>query len=75
MVKNASWTLSNFCRGKPPPEFSKLKRAISSLAKVLIENEQEDILIDVCWAFAYFSDGGDERIPVILETGCLPRLI
>lgn len=35
-VRNASWTLSNLCRGRPSPDFSKVSRAIPSLAKVLI---------------------------------------
>jgi importin subunit alpha-1 len=74
-VRNASWTLSNFCRGRPPPDFSKVKRAIGSLAKVLIENDVDDILIDVCWAMSYLSDGGEDRIPVILSTNVLPRLV
>ena len=74
-MRNASWTLSNLCRGRPAPPFSKIMRAISSLAKVLVENDVEDILIDVCWAFSYLSDGGDERIPFILQTGVLPRLV
>jgi len=38
-VRNASWTLSNLCRGRPPPDFLKVQRAIPSLAKVLIEND------------------------------------
>ena len=42
---------------------------------MLIENDVEDILIDVCWAMSYLSDGGEERIPVILSTGVLPRLV
>ena len=62
-VRNASWTLSNFCRGRPPPTFEKVRRAIPSLSKVLIENDLDDILIDVCWAMSYLSDGGEERIP------------
>lgn len=74
-VRNASWTLSNLCRGRPPPEFSKVARAIASLSKVLIENDLDDILIDVCWAMSYLSDGGEERIPTILQTGVLPRLV
>jgi importin subunit alpha-6/7 len=74
-VRNASWTLSNLCRGRPAPVFSKVQRAIPSLAKVLIENDVEDILIDVCWAMSYLSDGGQERIPIILQTNVLPRLV
>lgn len=75
LVRNASWTLSNLCRGKPAPHFEKVQRAVPSLAKVLIENDLDDILVDVCWAISYLSDGGEERIPIILSTGALPRLI
>ena len=74
-VGNASWTLSNLCRGRPAPQFARVGRAISSLSKVLIENDVEDILVDVCWAMSYLSDGGEERIPEILRTGVLPRLV
>lgn len=74
-VRNASWTLSNLCRGRPAPNFNLVKRAVPSLAKVLIENDVEDILIDVCWAISYLSDGGEERIPIIIETSVVPRLI
>jgi hypothetical protein len=35
-VRNASWTLSNLCRGRPAPPFGRVDRAVSSLAKVLI---------------------------------------
>lgn len=58
-VRNASWTLSNFCRGRPGPSFSLIERAIPSLVKVLVENQSEDIIVDVCWALSYTSDGGE----------------
>jgi hypothetical protein len=74
-VRNASWTLSNLCRGRPAPPFAKVQRAVSSLSKVLIQNDVDDILTDVCWAMSYLSDGGDERIPAIIETGVLQRLV
>jgi importin subunit alpha-6/7 len=57
-VRNASWTLANCCRGKPAPDYKKLVHCISSLAKVLIENDYEEIIGDVCWALSYISDGG-----------------
>jgi importin subunit alpha-6/7 len=74
-VRNASWALSNFCRGRPAPDFERIKKSIPSLAKVLIENDNEDVLVDVCWAMSYLSDGGEERIPLILSTKVLPRMI
>ena len=74
-VRNASWTLSNLCRGRPCPPFNKVARAIPTLSKILIENDVEDILIDVCWAMSYLSDGGDERIPIIMRSGVMPRLV
>jgi hypothetical protein len=67
--------LSNLCRGRPAPPFSKVARAVGSLAKVLILNDVDDVLTDVCWAMSYLSDGGDERIPAIIETGVLQRLV
>jgi importin subunit alpha-6/7 len=75
LVRNGSYTLSNLCRGSPPPIFLKIQRALSSLAKILIENDNEDIILDVSRAFCYISDQGGETIPFILETGCLPRLV
>jgi hypothetical protein len=68
MTRNASWTLSNLVRGKPKPEDSIVFGGLPSLAKVIKENENEDILTDVCWALSYISDQGEDRIPYIIET-------
>jgi len=40
------------------PDLKKVARCIPSLAKVLIENDSEEIIGDICWAFTYISDGG-----------------
>lgn len=74
-TRNASWTLSNLCRGRPAPDYKKVFRCVSSLAKVLIENDSEEIIGDICWAFSYISDGGAAQIPVILQTNVLPRIV
>jgi hypothetical protein len=34
MLRNATWTLSNFCRGKPQPDFEIVKAALPTLAQV-----------------------------------------
>ena len=75
-TRNASWTLANFCKGRPMADFKYLKRSIPSLTKVLIENDSDEILTDIAWAFSYASDeGGDERIKEFLDCNAVPRLI
>ena len=57
-------------------KFEYIQRAIPSLTKVLIENNSDEILTDITWAFSYASDeGGDERIEVFLKSNVVPRLI
>ena len=42
----------------------------------MIENDSEEILTDIAWAFSYASDeGGDERLEMFLECNTVPRLL
>jgi len=66
MLRNCSWTLSNFCRGKPSPDFGYLKPAIPVLARLLLAPDDE-ILADACWALSYLTDGPNERIQAVIE--------
>lgn len=61
-LRNASWALSNLCRGRPQPDYNLVRRAIPTLIKVLVENDKEDIITDICWALSYLSDGAKDRI-------------
>merc|ERR1712151_1431898 len=55
MMRNATWTLSNLCRGKPPPPFEWVSPALAMLA-TLIHNLDVEVLTDACWAVSYLSD-------------------
>jgi len=74
-LRNASWALSNLCRGRPQPNYNYVRPAIPSLVKVLVENDKEDIITDICWALSYLSDGAKERINDLLSAPLLSRLI
>ena len=74
-MRNASWALSNLCRGRPQPSYNQVKRAIPSLIKVLVENEKEDIITDICWALSYLSDGAKERVNDLLNPALLVKII
>ncbi|KAH7372563.1 hypothetical protein KP509_17G010100 [Ceratopteris richardii] len=74
MLRNATWTLSNFCRGKPPPPFEQARVALPILER-LIHSGDEDVLIDACWALSYLSDGTNDKIQAVIEAGVCRRLI
>ncbi|KAL1543990.1 importin subunit alpha-like isoform X1 [Salvia divinorum] len=74
MLRNATWTLSNFCRGKPQPQFEQLKPALLALT-LLIHMNDEEVLTDACWALSYLSDGINEKIQAVIEADVCPRLI
>jgi len=74
MLRNATWTLSNFCRGKPQPQFQIVREALPTLAQ-LIYSPDEEVLTDACWALSYLSDGPNEKIQAVIEAGVCKRLI
>jgi HEAT repeat protein len=74
MLRNATWTLSNFCRGKPQPDFEMVRPALPTLAQ-LIFSPDEEVLTDACWALSYLSDGPNEKIQAVIESGVIRRLV
>jgi len=75
MLRNATWTLSNFCRGKnPQPDWNTISPAIPVLVK-LLHSDDNEIIADACWAISYLSDGSNDKIQAIVDSGVIPRLI
>ncbi|KAL8167796.1 hypothetical protein V2J09_009295 [Rumex salicifolius] len=74
ILRNATWTLSNFCRGKPQPSFDQIRLALPILAS-LIQLNDEEILTDACWALSYLSDGTNDKIESVIQAGVCPRLV
>uniref|UniRef100_A0A0D6R6I4 Importin subunit alpha n=1 Tax=Araucaria cunninghamii TaxID=56994 RepID=A0A0D6R6I4_ARACU len=74
MLRNATWTLSNFCRGKPQAPFEQTKPALPALERLLHLNDEE-VLTDACWALSYLSDGTNDKIQAVIEAGVCRRLV
>lgn len=74
MLRNATWTLSNFCRGKPQPDFEMVRISLPTLGQ-LIFSPDEEVLTDACWALSYLSDGPNDKIQAVIEAGVCRRLV
>jgi len=76
LLRNATWTLSNLCRGKPQAPFAAIKSAIPILNQLLFVNDK-DVLTDACWAFSYITDDTgpqNEKITEIIRSGAVKTL-
>lgn len=78
MIRNATWCMSNFCRGKPKPDFNQIRECIPVLAKLIMQNDPE-VLTDSCWALSYVTDDqtqGNIKIQAVIGCpGVAARLI
>jgi len=75
MTRNSVWCLSNLCRGKnPPPDFLKVSPSLPILSRLLFSPDS-DVLADACWALSYLSDGPNEKIQAVIDSGVCRRLV
>jgi len=69
-----SWVISNLCRHKHPQVSVEVVNQLMPTLTLLLHHPDKQVMTDACWAFAYISDGSDERIDLVLKLGVLNRL-
>eukprot|EP01135_Chromosphaera_perkinsii_P011974 Nk52_evm1s2554 gene=Nk52_evmTU1s2554 len=74
LIRNATWTMSNLCRGKNPSPSLQAVQPFIPMAARLLNSADEEINADACWCLSYVSDGDEENIAAVVNTGVIPKL-
>jgi hypothetical protein len=74
-LRNVTWVIVNLCRNKePPPPLYTILEILPAL-NALIHHTDVNILVDTVWALSYLTDGGNEQIQLVIDSGVVPKLI
>uniref|UniRef100_A0A4W5L543 Importin subunit alpha n=1 Tax=Hucho hucho TaxID=62062 RepID=A0A4W5L543_9TELE len=74
-LRNVTWVIVNLCRNKdPPPPMETVQELLPALC-VLIYHTDINILVDTVWALSYLTDGGNEQIQMVIDSGVVPFLV
>ena len=65
LLRNATWTLSNLCRGKPSPAPASVASMLPALAH-LATSADLAVLVDALWGLSYLTDGDDKTIDAVV---------
>ncbi|XP_013408662.1 importin subunit alpha-3-like [Lingula anatina] len=74
-LRNVTWVIVNLCRNKDPaPHVDTIKELLPALL-ILIHHTDTNILVDTVWALSYLTDGGNEQIQMVIDSGVVPYLV
>ena len=79
LLRNCTWSLSNFCRGKPQPPLRTIQAALPVLGHLIhcfnTNSIDQETLVDAAWALSYVSDGDDVKIQAVVDLNVIPTLV
>ncbi len=75
LLRNATWALSNLCRGKEPRvPLERIAPAIPTLVR-LARHVDAEVVSYACWALSFLSEDKDGTLHPLLEAGICALLV
>uniref|UniRef100_A0A914LD06 Importin subunit alpha n=2 Tax=Meloidogyne incognita group TaxID=654580 RepID=A0A914LD06_MELIC len=74
-LRNVTWVMVNLCRSKDPPPNRQIVQMLLPALAMLIHHQDTSILVDTVWALSYLTDGGNDQIQLVIDSGVVQFLI
>ncbi|VDD96399.1 unnamed protein product [Enterobius vermicularis] len=74
-LRNVTWVMVNLCRAKDPPPTPEVVTTLLPALALLIHHNDQNVLVDTVWALSYLTDGGNEQIQMVINSGVVSYLI
>uniref|UniRef100_A0A915M816 Importin subunit alpha n=1 Tax=Meloidogyne javanica TaxID=6303 RepID=A0A915M816_MELJA len=65
----------NLCRSKDPPPNRQIVQMLLPALAMLIHHQDTSILVDTVWALSYLTDGGNDQIQLVIDSGVVQFLV
>uniref|UniRef100_A0A4W3I7C8 Importin subunit alpha n=1 Tax=Callorhinchus milii TaxID=7868 RepID=A0A4W3I7C8_CALMI len=72
-LRNVTWVIVNLCRNKDPPPPAETIQEVLHIKFTLFKSKYA--FFDTVWALSYLTDGGNEQIQMVIDSGVVPHLI
>jgi HEAT repeat protein len=74
-LRNVTWVIVNLCRNKEPPPAPETIQQLLPALTYLVHHTDVNILVDTAWALSYLTDGGNDQIQMVIDSGVVPFLV
>jgi len=74
LLRCCALTLRNLCRGKPQPYPAQVRPALAALSQ-LVHSDDSVVLERALWALSYLTDGEDDLMQQVLDSGVCARVV
>uniref|UniRef100_A0A915NMG2 Importin subunit alpha n=1 Tax=Meloidogyne floridensis TaxID=298350 RepID=A0A915NMG2_9BILA len=75
VTKQGSLVMVNLCRSKDPPPNRQIVQMLLPALAMLIHHQDTSILVDTVWALSYLTDGGNDQIQLVIDSGVVQFLV